>query len=575
MKYCRRSIFLWAFVILQSDLLACASSPPRSSSNANQQKGDSSGKPDQDRGWGWPLIHQRNSTGKPDTITTTKETKENEKSKAPEKKTSLRNMFNRLGGKKPSTTTPEKEPQKKVDEERKEEVVPAHNTTSPKDETSSPPSSPQTPNFLVLGSAPIMSQNHQYGRPPPGGPLRGSPAPISTQSTLVIVELLNTIIALGTRLWFIPLLTRWVAMQEESIHPTQHFVWERLNDRYLRDCAVLRNVIRTPPAGVAFGGWRRRHVLREGKRPGVDMRSLFSRTAVVIEVKSDVKGGMDLESLADVISFLLQQHRSHAFGTEKSTGDPVELEIVLLVESPGGGVATYGLAAAQVQRLSREQGITTTVCVDKYAASGGYMIASQAKKLIAAPFATIGSVGVIMEGLNFNEVAKKYGIKPLVIKAGVAKNPFSMWGPISAKDVEREQDRLEKVHEVFKTIVADARPVLKPTLNKVTDGSVFLGQEALDLQLVDAVMTSEEYIFERIQAGDRVLKLHRSNSRFPRMGRLSPLDILPYLRRVVSDKVNSSEGGDISSLVSRLVQAGGFVSCAQYTISQLLRNTSE
>jgi serine protease SohB len=203
------------------------------------------------------------------------------------------------------------------------------------------------------------------------------------------------------------------------------------------------------------------------------------------------------------------------------------------------------------------------------------MIASQAEKLIAAPFATIGSVGVIMEGLNFNELAKKYGIKPLVIKAGAAKNPLSMFGPVSSKDVERESRRLGKVHEVFKEMVVDARPALKPFVDKVTDGSVFLGQEALALQLVDSVMTSDEYIFERIQAGYRVLKLHRSNpARFSRMLNLSPLEVLPYLRRVISDKVTTSDG-DISVFVSKLLQAGGFISCAQYAITLLVKRSSD
>jgi ClpP class serine protease len=122
-------------------------------------------------------------------------------------------------------------------------------------------------------------------------------------------------------------------------------------------------------------------------------------------------------------------------------------------------------------------------------------------------------------------------------------------------------------------MVVEARPALKPFVDQVTDGSVFLGQEALALQMVDCIMTSDEYIFERIQSGYRVLKLHRSNpASLSRI--LNPLGVLPYLRSVISDKVTSS-GGDISVLVSKVLQAGGFISCAQYAINLILKGTSE
>jgi signal peptide peptidase SppA len=271
---------------------------------------------------------------------------------------------------------------------------------------------------------------------------------------------------------------------------------------------------------------------------------------------------VDLENMSDVVSFLLQQQRLHAFGTCKTTGAPMELEVVFLVNSPGGAVSTYGLAAAQLQRLNIEgSNISTTVCVDQFAASGGYMIASQADKLIAAPFAFIGSVGVILEGLNFYELAKRYGVQPLVIKAGDSKNPLTKWGPVSRQDIDQEQSRLVKVHEAFKRLVLRGRPGLLDNLKKVTDGSIYLGREAKDLGLVDAVMTTDEYILERIEAGDRVLRLHRSQqARYPRQLRLSPLDILPHLRAWISNAmVMLKSDKDISKFVSRIVQTGTWV----------------
>ena len=160
------------------------------------------------------------------------------------------------------------------------------------------------------------------------------------------------------------------------------------------------------------------------------------------------------------------------------------------------------------------------------------MIASQADKLVAAPFATLGSVGVIVEGLNFYELAKRYGVQPLVLKAGESKNPLSQWGPVTRQDLAQEQGRLEKVHDAFKEFVTEGRPGIAAHTQKVMDGSVYLGLEARSLGLIDAVMTTDEYIFDRIEAGDRVLRLHQSQQgRFSRQQRLlSPLDILPHLR---------------------------------------------
>ena len=460
------------------------------------------------------------------------------------------------------------------------DLTPAHNETAPSssaNQTALPPQQPRpphTPGLVILGTAPIPQSNRPYGYPYQRQQQQqqpNSPAP-TTQSSLMILELANLMVTLATRFWFLPLLARWMARQEESIHPTQHFSWERLNDRYARDSDALRRSILTPPAGVPLQLWRRKHIWKQGRRkaPKLDLQSLYSRTAVVMDVKSDMSGDIDLGHLSDAVSFLLQQHRNHAFGTQRGeSGEPVELEVVFLVQSPGGSVSTYGLAASQVQRLANEEGIRTTACVDRMAASGGFMIASQAEKLIAAPFSTIGSVGVIMEGLNFNLLAKKYGVQPLIIKAGSAKNPFSTFGPVSQQDLAREQVRLEKVHEVFKAMILKARPGLHPVLDQVADGSVFLGQEALDLQLVDIIMTSDEYIMERIQAGDRVLKLHRTNQaqRLSRLSQMFPL--LPQLRQFVSDKVAAS-GGDASLLVLKVLQAGGFVSFLQYATTQFL-----
>jgi serine protease SohB len=427
-------------------------------------------------------------------------------------------------------------------------------------------SQPASPSGIVISQFPSYGNTPQryYRKQQPGGPLNN----MSQQNSVILAEVLVSIFATATRLWFLTWLARRLASQEEAIQPTQHFVWERLNDRYQRDSSALSKALQAPPEGISAGQWRRDHVWKVHSRKRqerIDLASVFTRTVVVIELSDDPKEGISLEQMPEVVTFLLQQHRSGAFGTYKSTGRPMEVEVVFLVQSPGGGVSTFGLAASQMRRLSNVEGITTTAVVDKIAASGGYMIASQAHKLLAAPFSSLGSIGVMMEGLNFNELAEKYGIKPLILKAGTNKNPLSTFGRVSDRDIRNEEERLAAVHEAFKELVVEGRPALGDVLDRVADGSVFLGKEAFDLQMIDGIMTSDEYILERIFANDRVLKLHRSyQARFPRrVLQISPLDLLPHLKSWIK-QMNAKQ---LTGLLTAAVQVGGIVGVLQQVLT--------
>ena len=183
------------------------------------------------------------------------------------------------------------------------------------------------------------------------------------------------------------------------------------------------------------------------------------------------------------------------------------------------------------------------------------MMASQANKLVAAPFAIVGSVGVIMETFNIHDQLKQYGVQTLVLKAGEAKNPITFLGKVSKDDLELEQQQLVKVHQEFQGLTIRGRPQLKGRKDDVFNGSVFFGQEALELNLIDSIMTSDEYLMQRIQAGDRVLKIHRSHqSRLPRHLRfVSPIDILPHLKSRVEDWLSNPESA------RNLAQAGGLI----------------
>jgi ClpP class serine protease len=393
-----------------------------------------------------------------------------------------------------------------------------------------PPIFPDLGGGIILMSPP-GSPYRTIKRMPPGVTPGRQPTPVSSNN-LLLAEVFASVIGAASRLFILTWLTRRIATQQEVMHPVQHFVWESLNDRYARDKVILKTTLKSPPFGISVRLWKRKHVRKQAKRK-INKKALdniYNRTCVVLEVKGDNKGGIDVEYFADVVTFLLQEHRDCAFGINKETGSPKELEVIMIVNSPGGSVASYGLAAAQMQRLRGEPHLTLTTCVDKYAASGGYMIASQSERILAAPFATVGSIGVIVEGLNFHETARRLGVLPLVIKAGDAKNPLSMFGPVTNLDVEQEEARVAKVHDLFRALVKEGRPMIHD-IEGIGNGDIFMGEEALRLQLIDGIMTSSEYISSRVTAGDRVLKLHRMNpSRAPRRPTLTPMDILPHLR---------------------------------------------
>lgn len=133
---------------------------------------------------------------------------------------------------------------------------------------------------------------------------------------------------------------------------------------------------------------------------------------------------------------------------------------------------------------------------------------------------------MIREGLNYNEILEKHGVKPLVIKAGEMKNPLSSFGKVSEKDIKEETKRMEVVHKEFIALCQKNRPMLDVT---VCDGTVLTASSAIKRGLVDRILTSDEYIFERIQQGDHVMKLHRTYSADHNRIFARALDVLPHL----------------------------------------------
>lgn len=169
-------------------------------------------------------------------------------------------------------------------------------------------------------------------------------------------------------------------------------------------------------------------------------------------------------------------------------------EVILRLESTGGVVHGYGLAAAQLMRL-RDHHIPLTVTIDKVAASGGYMMACVANKILAAPFAIVGSIGVIVQLPNFHRLLKDKDIDVEQQTAGAFKRTITMFGENTDEGRKKLQHEIEDIHEQFKDLILAHRPNIN--IQKVSTGEHWLGQEAHQLHLVDEIQTSDEYLLTR------------------------------------------------------------------------------
>ncbi len=166
-------------------------------------------------------------------------------------------------------------------------------------------------------------------------------------------------------------------------------------------------------------------------------------------------------------------------------------ELVLRLESPGGTVIGYGLCAAQLQRL-RDAGIKVTACVDKVAASGGYMMACVCNKIVSSPFAIIGSIGVVAAIPNFHKVLKKNNVDYELHTAGEYKRTITMFGETTPAGRKKFKEHLEDIHILFKDHIKKFRPNLD--MKKIATGETWEGVKALEVGLVDEISTSDQYL---------------------------------------------------------------------------------
>lgn len=206
----------------------------------------------------------------------------------------------------------------------------------------------------------------------------------------------------------------------------------------------------------------------------------------VLDFKGDIQASA-VENIREEITLIL--------ATAKAGRD----RVVVRLESPGGMVHGYGLAAAQLVRL-RDAGFHLTICVDKVAASGGYMMACIANEIITAPFAIVGSIGVVAQVPNFNRLLKQHNVDFELYTAGQYKRTVTMFGENTPEGKAKFEEELQQTHVLFKHFVEKYRPQLN--VDKVATGEHWYGEDALNLNLVDKLQTSDEYLLALLAQHD-------------------------------------------------------------------------
>jgi serine protease SohB len=254
---------------------------------------------------------------------------------------------------------------------------------------------------------------------------------------------------------------------------------ENINKKY----KTLANALRQ---AVLNKDERKKEVKEDKKREKAEAKRASHRPrSFVIKFKGDLKASA-LPSLREEVSAVLDV---------ASAGD----DVIVCLENYGGVVHEHGLAASQLARI-RDRDIPLIVCVDKVAASGGYLMACVASKIYAAPFAILGSIGVLAQIPNFNRFLDSHGVDFEQITAGKYKRSVTMFGENTDEDRAKLKEELEDVHALFKAAVNRYRPDLD--LDKVATGEHWYGTTALEHGLADEIKTSDELLTELVAERD-------------------------------------------------------------------------
>lgn len=241
-------------------------------------------------------------------------------------------------------------------------------------------------------------------------------------------------------------------------------------------------------------------MLRKGraKRRKKERRGSDEKPRVfVIDFKGDLRAS-GAASLRHEVSAVL------AVASEKD-------RVLVRLENSGGTVHEHGFAASQLVRIKR-RGIPLLVAVDKVAASGGYLMACVADRIMAAPFAVVGSIGVLLQMPNFNRLLESKGVEFEQIHAGRYKRTLTMFGKNTDEGREKQKEELEEIHGLFKRQIAEYRPQVD--IEAVATGEHWYGAKALELQLVDELGSSDDWLLEAAKEADVYLVTYKRRRRF-------------------------------------------------------------
>ncbi|MEA3278229.1 MAG: protease SohB [Pseudomonadota bacterium] len=264
-----------------------------------------------------------------------------------------------------------------------------------------------------------------------------------------------------------------------------------LNEKYRVMARALKRASLPKKAWIKALKRDRKAEKRREKDGGEHQRRVF-----VIDFHGDIKA-TEVASLREVVTGVLME-----IGKDD--------EVLVRLENAGGIVTEHGLAASQLARI-RERKVRLTISVDKVAASGGYMMACVADRIIAAPFAVVGSIGVVAQLPNFHRLLERSGVDFELHTAGEYKRTLTLFGENSEAGREKLRQQLEDTHLLFKDFIREHRPDLD--LKRIATGEYWYGTQALDLGLVDQVLTSDDYLMEASRDADLFLVSYAAKKR--------------------------------------------------------------